>query len=134
MPTVAISGGFTAVHKGHCRLIEKAADYGNVVVILNSDEWVKRKYGYVPQDWASRAEVLFAMKYVHNVILARDDDGTVCKTLKHLKPDYFANGGDRKEENTPELLICRDLGIKALFNIGGEKVASSSSILRCKNG
>lgn len=130
MPTVAISGGFTVLHEGHTRLIEAAAEYGNVIVILNSDDWVKRKYGKVVRPWSARAEVLMALKYVHSVILAYDDDGTVCETLKKMKPDYFANGGDRKKGNTPEVKICSDCGIKTLWNVGGGKIASSSEILR----
>lgn len=129
MPIVAISGGFSVLHKGHTRLIEAAAEYGSVVVILNSDEWIERKYGYRVVDWASRAEVMMALKYVHNVILAYDSDGTVCETLKHLKPNYFANGGDRKKDNTPEVELCKSMGIKTLWNVGGGKVASSSEIL-----
>ncbi len=42
-----------------------------------------------------------------------------------LNPDSFANGGDRTDENTPEKEVCEKLGIKMLWNIGGEKTQSS---------
>ena len=55
-----------------------------------------------------------------------DSDGTVCEALLRLKPDYFANGGDRKTNNTPEMEICDELNIEMLWNIGGGKTESSS--------
>lgn len=128
--TIAISGGFDPIHPGHARMIADASVYGNVVVILNSDEWLIRKKGYTFMPWSQRKEMLMAMRYVHSVIPATDSDGTVCETLRQLRPTYFANGGDRTAKNTPELDVCRELGIIPLFGIGGEKVASSSLLVK----
>lgn len=126
---VAISGGFDPIHNGHVRLIKEASKHGAVLVILNSDEWLKRKKGYSFMAWDQRAEILMGMKGIYAVIQADDEDGTVCKTLEGIQVDYFANGGDRANENTPELETCVKLGIKPLFNIGGAKVASSSELV-----
>lgn len=130
MSIVAISGGFDPLHFGHIRLIDQAADMGNVVVILNTDEWLMRKKGFIFMPWEHRQEILLAMRNVHNVIIARDDDDSVCETLKYLKPDYFANGGDRTSRNTPEIQLCNDLGIKMLWGVGGKKIASSSALAK----
>lgn len=130
MTIVAISGGMDPIHEGHIRMIHDASLLGDVVVILNSDEWLKRKKGYYFQSWLSRAYILRAIRGVRDVIPVDDSDGTVCAALKFLRPDYFANGGDRVADNTPELSLCCDLGIKAVFNIGGEKIASSSELVR----
>jgi D-beta-D-heptose 7-phosphate kinase/D-beta-D-heptose 1-phosphate adenosyltransferase len=47
-----------------------------------------------------------------------------------LKPDIFANGGDRVAGNIPEYELCDKLGIKMIFNIGhGGKIQSSSWLL-----
>ncbi len=57
-------------------------------------------------------------------------DMSVSAELRKLKPDIFANGGDRVQDNTLELLACADVGCKAVFNIGdGGKVQSSSWLL-----
>lgn len=117
------------MHVGHIRLIKGAAEYGLVTVILNSDKWCERKYGYVPVPWEQRAEVLMSLRDVDKVVSVDDSDGTVCEALESLRPEYFANGGDRHMENTPELKLCMDLRIKPLFNIGGAKLNSSSEIL-----
>ena len=37
--TIAVSGGFDPIHKGHVRMILAAAHHGDVVVILNSDDY-----------------------------------------------------------------------------------------------
>ena len=36
------------------------------------------------------------LKSVDEVFLSIDDDKTVCKSLKKLKPSIFANGGMKK--------------------------------------
>lgn len=133
MTTVAVSGGFSILHAGHVRLIREAANYGDVIVILNSDAWLKRKYGKVIVPYEQREEIMYSIKGVMDVVCAEDDDGTVCKTLAVLKPDYFANGGDRWKHNTPELNVCCDLKIKPLFHVGGNKLNSSSEILKVAN-
>ncbi len=130
MTTVCISGGFDPIHIGHINLIESAAHFGDVVVILNSDAWLKRKKGYCFMPWNQRARVLAAIKGVIRVAAVDDKDGTVVEALRRIRPDYFANGGDRTDENTPELKACEDLGIKPIFGIGGDKLASSSELVK----
>ena len=129
MAIVAVSGGFDFIHPGHIRLIHDAGTHGDVVVILNSDEWLIRKKGYKVMDWLARAYILRAITGVKDVIPVDDSDGTVCEALSRILPDYFANGGDRTADNTPELKLCEELGIKPLFNVGGEKIASSSEMV-----
>lgn len=130
MPIVALSGGFDPIHEGHIDLIKEASSYGNVVVILNSNAWLKRKKGYIFMRWEQRAAILKELRSIYDVIPVNDLDNTVCEALRRLKPDYFANGGDRTLDNTPELSLCEELGITPLFNIGGGKVASSSELIR----
>jgi len=126
MTTVAVSGGFDPMHKGHVRMIRAASAFGGVIVIANSDEWLMRKKGYVFMPWEERAEILDSIKGVVAVVKAKDDDDTVCETLRNLQPDAFANGGDRKGNNVPEVALCDELGIKMLWNVGGDKIQSSS--------
>jgi len=126
---VAVSGGFDPVHVGHVRMIAEAAKLGDVVVIANSDTWLKRKKGYVFMTWEERQEILYNFKGVVDVYEAVDDDDTVCKTLEKLNPDIFANGGDRKGDNVPEVALCNRLGIELRWNVGGGKIQSSSELV-----
>ena len=129
-PTVAVSGGFDPVHVGHVRMILEAAEVGDVIVIANSDEWLMRKKGYVFMPWEERAEILASIKGVLKVVTVDDSDGTVCEALRREKPTFFANGGDRKTDNTPEMEVCSELGIGLLWEVGGGKIQSSSELVK----
>ena len=126
---VAVSGGFDPIHVGHVRMIRGAAELGDVIVIANSDDWLLRKKGYTFMNWQERAEILQNIKGVVAVYEAKDEDDSVCASLKALTPDIFANGGDRKEGNIPEYRLCEDLGIEMKFGIGGTDKPQSSSWL-----
>ena len=124
-----VSGGFDPVHVGHVRLIQEAAQWGNVIVAINSDAWLMRKKGYVFMPWKERAEIIGNIKGVTLVTSVDDSDGTVCEAIRRLRPAAFANGGDRKKNNTPEMDVCDELGIHMLWGIGGADKPQSSSWL-----
>lgn len=129
---VAVSGGFDPIHPGHIRMFKEARALGDkLVVILNNDNWLqaKKKYNFMGEK--ERKEVIEALRDVDAVLLTRHPknptDMSVCEALQRLKPDIFANGGDRVKTNTPEVDLCIKLGIKMVFNVGeGGKVQSSS--------
>tara|TARA_Y100000310_G_C20678511_1_gene814491 strand:- start:1077 stop:1586 length:510 start_codon:yes stop_codon:yes gene_type:complete len=127
--TICVSGGFDPVHIGHLRMMVEAANYGNLIVIVNSDEWLMRKKGYIFMPFDERCEILRGFECVHETVEVNDSDESVCEALKRLKPDYFANGGDRKNHNTPEMQVCKELGIELLWNMGGGKIQSSSDLV-----
>jgi glycerol-3-phosphate cytidylyltransferase-like family protein len=80
-------------------------------------------------EYARRIEILNAIKGVVLVDSVDDSDGTVCEAIRRLKPDFFANGGDRGRTNTPEQSVCEELGVELLWGIGGEEKLQSSSDL-----
>jgi hypothetical protein len=69
-------------------------------------------------------------KGVTKVVPVDDSDDSVCEALRKHKPDFFGNGGDRKNHNTPEMTMCDDLGIDMIWGLGGEKIQSSSDLVR----
>jgi len=116
---VAVSGAFDPIHVGHVRYITEAAKLGDrLVVILNSDDFLIRKKGFVFMPFQERKEILESIKGVDEVIASIDEDQTVSKTLVMLKPDIFAKGGD-KPKNIPEAETCRVVGCKLVTNVGG---------------
>lgn len=129
-----VSGGFDPLHAGHVRMIREAAKYGEeLIVVVNTDEWLLRKKGYVSISLAERMEIVAAIEGVSSVIPAEDDDETVCKTLLALSTKYekivFCNGGDRGRDNTPEMEVLASVGGQSVFGVGGEQKTNSSSLI-----
>ncbi len=129
---VAVSGGFDPVHIGHVRMFEEAKKLGDkLVVILNNDNWLIKKKGYVFMPEEERVELIRSLRVVDEVLLTSHgpevEDRSVCAELIKLKPDIFANGGDRTFDNIPEVPVCESIGCKMIFGTGkGGKVQSSS--------
>lgn len=128
---VAVSGYFNPVHRGHISMFKEAKKLGDkLVVILNSDHQVTLKGSKKFMDEQERKYILEAIGCVDGVIISIDKDKTQCRTLSMLKPHLFANGGDRQSEtDIPEAAVCKQYGIKMVFNVGGGKVQSSSWLL-----
>ena len=132
---VAVSGGFDPIHPGHIRMFKEAKALGDkLVVILNNDNWLlkKKKFNFMSQK--ERKEVVEAIKYVDEVVISKHkhdpEDMSVTEELRRLKPDIFANGGDRTKKNVPEDAVCKRIGCKMVFNVGtGGKIQSSSSLV-----
>jgi len=125
---VAISGYFDPLHIGHLDLIRRAKKLGDyIVVIVNNDKQTKRKKGlsFMPEN--ERVEIMKSLKLVDVVVLSIDEDRTVNKTLEMIKPDIFANGGDKIIGRIPEQDVCERLGIEIVNNLG-EKLQSSSKL------
>ena len=134
MPNIIlISGGFDPIHSGHIKLINDANKHGDVVVLLNSDQWLKNKKGkeFLPFD--ERKIIMKNIKGVIDVIEFDDSDKTCIDGIKKAKSFYknniikFANGGDRNNETTPEKEFCDKNDIENLFGIGGNDKSNSSS-------
>jgi len=136
---VAVSGGMDPLHIGHVRLFQGAKKLGDkLVVILNNDNWLMAKKGYVFMREQERKEILEALKDVDEVVLTEHPknpkDMSVCKELLKIRPNIFANGGDRwdrKSLPTAEVKTCQTIGCKMVFNVGkGGKIQSSSWLLK----
>ena len=130
---VAVSGGFDPVHMGHLHLFRDARALGDrLVVILNDDEWLRRKKGYVFMPQGERKELLEGIRFVDEVVIREPRETyDVCHMLEKLDVDIFANGGaDRSsEQEVPETAVCAVRNIKMVFNVGDTGKPQSSSWL-----
>ena len=130
---ILVSGGFDPIHSGHIKLINNANKYGEVVVLLNSDEWLINKKGKEFLPFEERNIIMQNIKGVINVIKFDDSDMTCVDGIKKAKLFYkdkiikFANGGDRNNKTTPEKIFCENNDIETLFGIGGNDKSNSSS-------
>jgi D-beta-D-heptose 7-phosphate kinase/D-beta-D-heptose 1-phosphate adenosyltransferase len=143
MKKVLVSGGFDPVHIGHIRLFKEAKALGDYLIVLaNNDNWLKKKKGFVFMNENERKAVLEAIRWVDEVVITEHPenptDMSICAELKKIKPDVFANGGDRNKADAdtassslnPEQKLCQELNIEMAFNIGGEKAQSSSELVK----
>lgn len=140
---IATSGGFDPIHPGHQsvftdvkRLIhrkDKFSSFPHLLVLVNSDEFLRFKKGTELLDIKTRCQIVSFCKDVDFVVPffpTNPNDMTVCEALEKIKPDYFAKGGDRTGiENIPEWKVCQKNNIKILTNLGVDKEWSSSNIL-----
>jgi len=135
-----ISGYFNPIHTGHLDYIEGAKKHCDMLyVIVNNDKQVELKGStkFMPEE--SRVRITGSLRAVDRVMLSVDDDASVVNSIKkiHELNQYdpfiygfiFMNGGDRKEGNTPESEFCDNNGISLLYNVGGGKTESSSTLL-----
>ena len=130
---ILISGGFDPVHSGHIALINEASKFGDVVVLLNSDNWLRTKKGKEFLPYSEREIIMNAIKKVSDVISFEDSDKTCINGIKNAINKYpnrnikFANGGDRNDNTTPETVFCEKNKIETLWGIGGNSKKNSSS-------
>lgn len=133
---VMISGGFDPIHIGHIRYMQEAKKLGNkLIVVINNDNWLRLKKGSSFMPEKERKEIIEAIVGVDEVMISghskNTKDMSVCKEIEKIKPNIFANGGDRFADNIPEFKLCNNLKIKMVFNVGrGGKVRSSSDLLK----
>ena len=125
---VAVSGYFDPIHVGHLEYLRMAKELGDsLVVIVNNNYQCKLKKGKHFMDENDRVEIVKALRFVDEVFLSIDNDRTVCKSLEEIKPDIFANGGDRATSEVPETPICKKFNIRMVDGLG-DKIRSSSSL------
>lgn len=131
---VVVSGGFDPIHSGHIAYFKAAKALGDELIVgINSDEWLIRKKGKAFMTMHERQAVVQSIRYVDYAIQFNDDDDSAILLLKLVKQTWpndkiiFANGGDRNESNNREISVE---DVKFVYGVGGSmKLNSSSKIL-----
>tara|TARA_B100001094_G_scaffold328853_1_gene390252 strand:+ start:1920 stop:2318 length:399 start_codon:yes stop_codon:yes gene_type:complete len=132
MKKVAVSGYFDPLHVGHLEYLELASKLGDrLIVIVNSDlqAVIKKGKSFMPEE--DRMRIIKSLKFVDEVFLSIDEDGSQCKSLEVIKPDIFANGGDRSVGEIPESSVCSKYNIEMVDGLG-DKIRSSSDLTGLK--
>ena len=129
---VAVSGYFDPIHVGHIEYLELAKNLGDkLIVIVNNDHQCRLKKGKPFMDEKDRLKIVESLRIVDEVFLSIDKDKTVCKSLEYIKPDIFANGGDRSLKEIPETKVMNKHNILMVDGLG-EKIRSSSRLTGLK--
>ena len=129
---ILVTGGFDPLHSGHINYLKSAHKLNNNVIVgLNSDEWLARKKGKSFMPYKERETILNELKCVNKVISFDDSDNTANDAIEQCLNEYgnifFANGGDRQKDNTPEhdKYWC-DARIVFKWEVGGSNKLNSS--------
>ena len=136
MKIVLVTGGFDPIHSGHISYLKAAKSLGDQLIVgLNSDEWLARKKGKSFMNIEERLRVVQALEMVDYTVKFLDDDDSSKNAIKQVRQSFpdshiiFANGGDREKTNIPEI-DYKDDDLEFVFGVGGShKMNSSSSIL-----
>jgi cytidyltransferase-like protein len=130
---VLITGGFDPLHSGHIAYFKAAKELGDILIVgVNSDVWLTRKKGAPFMPYSERAEIVRNIVGVDFVINFDDNDGSAKNAIQITRQTHptdqiiFANGGDRTNDNIPEMDI-EDSNLQFVFGVGGFNKANSSS-------
>ena len=132
MIKVAVTVSFDLLHDGHIEHIREASKLGDyLIVIVSPDGFLIKKKGYCLIPLPSRLRIADGIKYIDEVRVSIDEDGTCARTLKLIKPDIFAKGGDRTPDNMPrnEVKVCEEIGCEIVYGVG-RKLNSSTELVQ----
>ena len=133
MRVVIVSGGFDPIHSGHIEHFKEAKKLGDILIVgLNSDEWLTRKKGKPFMPIEERLAVIRELRMVDSAVSFNDDDNSsidlIKKALVLFDDVLFANGGDRTQDNIPEIdAFDKDPRVQFAFGVGGTHKQNSSS-------
>ncbi len=138
MSTITIvTGGFDPLHTGHIAYFKAAKEFGNSLCVgVNSDEWLTRKKGKPFMPMSERMAIIKELKCIDFAIEFNDKDDSACDAIRMALEVFdnvlFCNGGDRGNNNTPELdAFGNDDRVEFKWGVGGtDKMNSSSWILK----
>ena len=133
MKIVLVTGGFDPIHSGHIAYFKAARTLGDMLIVgLNSDAWLTRKKGRPFMPLQERRAIVGNLAVVDEVVTYNDDDGSSRDAIVQVRQAYpdaeivFANGGDRTQDNVPEMDLAGSR-LSFVFGVGGEDKKNSSS-------
>ena len=133
MKIVLVTGGFDPLHSGHIAYFNAAKMLGNILIVgINSDDWLTRKKGKAFMHFSERKAIVGNLRMVDYVIDFDDSDDSARQAIAAVRARWpantivFANGGDRTQDNIPEMSV-QDSNLEFAFGVGGEDKQNSSS-------
>ena len=128
MTRVLVDMSCTLLHHGHVRLLKKAAEHGDVIVALTTDEEIFSCKGYLPElNYEQRAEIVGAIRYVDEVIpsnwLITDE------FIEENEIDILVHGDDNANDirSCEVKIFPRTLGVSSkLLRLGAQRIGTEN--------
>lgn len=114
MKRIMVDMSATLIHHGHIRLIEKASQYGSVVIGLTRDSEILSQKGYMPElAYEHRKEILQSLELVHEVV--ETPWLLTNEVLKEFEIDLLVHGDDNSNpiDDGKLLVLPRTEGISS---------------------
>lgn len=130
------NGCFDLFHAGHCRLLQRAAELGDVLIVgVNSDRSVRQLKGRSRpiNHEADRAEVVSSIKGVTAACIF--DEDWPCEVLWALQPDVVvkgSGGGWRSPADMPETAIVNSYGGDVVIVQTSDRFSTSGMLERAE--
>ena len=107
MSKVLVCGTFDLLHSGHIALFKEAAKMGEVIVIVNTDDFPMRFKGkQTIMNLKERMETISAIKYV-SVVDVNIGSEDMKPIIEKYNPDIILRGSDWSDDNA----YLRQLGV-----------------------
>ena len=94
--TVLVAGFFDLVHSGHVHFLERAAEFGDLTVVIGSDEnSLLNKNKFPIYDERERQYIIESLRFVKQVVVPKDTSSLNFRdVLVEQRPDYFIINDD----------------------------------------
>ena len=114
MIVVSCNGCFQTVHPGHLFYLGFArGQVDELIVGINSDEYIRRKKGYVPVPAAERAAALMDLDFIREVVIFNEPDPR--EFIRRIGPDVHCTGAEYSNGTCVEEDLCREMGIELVY-------------------
>ena len=121
MKKVITLGTFDLLHYGHIRLLKRAKELGDYLIVgLSSDEFALFKGKKTVFNYEERKEILESIKYVDEIFYVDSYYNEIMEIIKH-KPDVFVIGDDYKGKFD----MLKDFGMEVKYLERTPDVSSS---------
>lgn len=122
MKKVITYGTFDLLHKGHIRLLERAKQYGDYLVVgLSTDEFNQMKNKQAYYNYEHRKYILEAIQYVDEVIPEQSWEQKIDDVQRH-NIDIFLMGDDWKGKFDYLSPYCEVVYLERTENISTTKI------------
>lgn len=114
MSIVTCNGCFNGIHPGHLFFLGFARGQGDELVVgINSDEYIRCKKGYDPIPEARRIKDLMDLAFIREVVVFNEPDPR--EFIRRVCPNAHCTGAEYSNGTCVEEGVCRELGIRLVY-------------------
>ena len=117
--TVLVYGDFNLLHPGHIRFLRFASNQGQRLIVGVLSQRISAGAELLDEE---RIDAVRSLSFVADVELITD---SVTDLIRRRKPDVIVKGKEHEGQNTPDIFVARELGIKLIFSSGAPAQSDS---------